>query len=138
MQLLLSDLSTQPLIRFVSDKVIKVYSIIFLDKYEFLLMFSDQLLIVRQLFLEFPPLLLLEFELITEYLIDGCLFIELILKLLLLDLVLLLDVPELHLVLVVVLQILILELLFLLLDPRLDLLLRRQFVLIILRSPLIL
>jgi hypothetical protein len=137
-QLLLSDLSTQPLIRFVSDKVIKVYSIIFLDKYEFLLMFSDQLLIVRQLFLEFPPLLLLEFELITEYLIDGCLFIELILKLLLLDLVLLLDVPELHLVLVVVLQILILELLFLLLDPRLDLLLRRQFVLIILRSPLIL
>jgi hypothetical protein len=42
-------------------------------------MISDQLLIVRQLFLEFPPLLLLEFELITEYLIDGGLFIELIL-----------------------------------------------------------
>ena len=132
MQLLLSDLRTQPLIRFVSDKVIKVYSIIFLDKYEFLLMFGDQLLIVRQLFLELPPLLLLEFELITDYLIDGGLFIELILKLLLLDLVLLLDVPELHLVLVVVLQVLTLELLLLLLDPRFDLLLRRQFVLVIL------
>lgn len=132
MQLLLSDLRTQPLIRFVSDKVIKVYSIIFLDKYEFLLMFRDQLLIVRQLFLELPPLLLLEFELITEYLIDSRLFIELILKLLLLDLVLLLDVPELHLVLVVVLQVLTLELLLLLLDPRFDLLLRRQLILVIL------
>ena len=132
MQLLLSDLRTQPLIRFVSDKVIKVYSIIFLDKYEFLLMFRDQLLIVRQLFLELPPLLLLEFELITEYLIDGGLFIELILELLLLDLVLLLDVPELHLVLVVVLQVLTLELLLLLLDPRFDLLLGWQLVLVIL------
>ena len=132
MQLLLSDLRTQPLIRFVSDKVIKVYSIIFLDKYEFLLMFRDQLLIVRQLFLELPPLLLLEFELITEYLIDGGLFIELILELLLLDLVLLLDVPELHLVLVVVLQVLTLELLLLLLDPRFDLLLGWQLILVIL------
>ena len=75
---------------------------------------------------------------ITEYLIDSRLFIELILELLLLNLVLLLDVPELHLVLMVVLQILILELLFLLLDPRLDLLLRWQFVLVILRSPFIL
>ena len=132
MQLLLSDLRTQPLIRFVSDKVIKVYSIIFLDKYEFLLMFRDELLIVRQLFLELPPLLLLEFELITEYLIDGGLFIELILELLLLDLVLLLDVPELHLVLVVVLQVLTLELLLLLLNPRLDLLLGWQLILVIL------
>ena len=75
---------------------------------------------------------------ITEHLIDSRLFIELILELLLLNLVLLLDVPELHLVLVVVLQILILELLFLLLDTRFDLLLRRQFVLVILGSPLIL
>lgn len=75
---------------------------------------------------------------ITEYLIDSRLFIQLILELLLLNLVLLLDMPELHLVLVVVLQILILELLFLLLDPRLDLLLRRQFVLVILGNPLIL
>ena len=139
MQLLLSDLRTQPLIRFISDKVIKVNSIIFLDKYEFLLMFRDQFLIVSQLFLEFPPLLLLEFELITEYLIDSRLFIELILQLLLLDLVLLLEVPELHLVLVVVLQVLTLELLLLLLNPRFHLLLRRQFVLVILsRTTLIL
>jgi hypothetical protein len=131
-QILLSNFCTQPLIRFVSDKVIKIDSIIFLDKYELFLMISDKFLILRQLLLELPPLLLLEFELLTEYLIDSSFFIELIVQLLLLNLVLILDVPELDLILVVVLQVLILELLLLLLDPRFDLLLSRQFVLVIL------
>ena len=79
MQLLLSDFSTESLIGFVPDKVIKVNRIIFLDDDELLLVFSDQLLKVSELFLELPPLLLFEFELLTQYLVDRRLFIELVL-----------------------------------------------------------